>query len=291
MFLRFLSITLLCSIPVHGYVEGYDRLYHKDTKVVIDMLHDAHEGQKRLSRRDMTHKSFSYIKKRLYKTEARILDALTLIEQVDPHQVELVWELGKFHSPGDSAFLAHGHTLVKQQFPKLDFIAGDLSRDAFEDILLIKPARRPKDLTYSLDGTSIGTPVPLPNIRIKAIEKNYGTNGCQQFKKYFTTITKRATNYYKKGFLSGKRFKKSDFDRVSPFDALGDAEMLSYILSSEKKHIIVYCGGWHGDNLTEFLVKKMGFKLTHDAFNQGHELKVRDLASLDKDYRGPGTAV
>ncbi len=288
MYLRsFFSAALLLSssISLKGYLIGYDRLYCRKNNVTIDILHDDHQSQRRLSRKQMERKPFSYVKSRLYKTEMRILDALANIQSVRPEAVELVWELGKFHVAGDSAFLAHGHNLVRKKFTKLRFVAGDLARDAFEGILLERPSRRSKNLNYRIDGTSIGKPVPLPDNRIKAIERNYGQDKCQLFKGYFDTTAQRATKHYKKGFLRGKRFKKADFKRQSRFHTLGDIEMLSYVLASKKKHIILYCGGWHADNITEFLVKKMGFRLTHEVYNDGYEIRVKDMAPLDRDYQ------
>ena len=279
----FFLLTSCNSIRLAAYVVAYDRLYSKDTNVVIDILHDDHATQRRLSRRDMLKKSFSYVKKRLYKTEKRILQALDRIQQVAPGKVDLIWELGLYSEPGDSAFLAHGHKLVKKQFPRLNFIVGDIARDALEDILLSRSGA----LTYTIDGTSINNPVPLPKARMHSIKKRYGAKGWQSFKSFFTTTAKRVTKHFTRGFLAGKRYKHSYFEKLDSFDALCDIELVSHILSSEKKHIIVYCGGWHADNLTDFLMDKMGYDLTHEVYNRGREVPVRKLAPLDRSY---GTA-
>lgn len=270
-------VLFLSGGTIQGYIEEYDRLFHRKTGVIIDILHDAHACQRHLSCGDILKRAFSFVKSRLYKTEGRLLEVLHAIETHDPQRVELVWEVGRDMNPGTSQFLAHGHRLVRDTFRKLSFVAADIARDAFEDILLMRPTRRPRDMNYSIDGTSIARPVPLPAARAFAIKKNYGEVGWRTFDEYFTQISQNATNQYKKGFMSGKRFSRHAFNEVACFDALCDIELLSHILASKKKQVIVYCGGWHADNLIDFLVDKMGFRIRHEVYRHGKELEPEDL--------------
>jgi len=77
------------------------------------------------------------------------------------------------------------------------------------------------------------------------------------------------------------------FDKNDCFDRLADIEMLSHILASDKKIIILYAGGWHCENILKFL-QRNGFTCTRYIENNGNELNAGFLSALQQDCLARG---
>lgn len=273
---------LLCALTMGGgftlqaTVTGYDRFYNSHNNAIIDVIYDTHVYEDKLSRRDFRVKSYSYIEQRLYPTEKRLMSALRKLNEDTPNCVDVIWEQG-IYSDIVEQFLGHADRLVKDQFPHLNFIASDISRDAFEQ-LFNAPGQR--SLDREVAGVSINNPVPLPDERIAGIIANSGDLAWQEYKKYHAARSKAASDCFREFYLSGVKLEREDFRGYDRWNALTDIEMLSYILSSNKPHVIVYAGGWHSKNIALFL-EKIGCKRIYQAHDGGYELYEKHLDLLD----------
>lgn len=270
-----LILLLSLSSSLAAYVEGYDRFIAPQTGKVIDLLHDAHVPEKRLSRRDFKHKSCSYIEKRLYPSEKRFMQALHVINENAPNKCDVVWEQGK-HEGYEKVFIANAKRLVDEQLLHIHLIRADFSRDCFEELLLNK-RRRVLHVTFE-------DPVPLSEAMIMQIKVNAGKDGWDAYKKYHKKTIDRLHDAFGKDHSNGVHFHEEDFYEHRAFDSLADIEMLSHILASSKPHVIVYAGGWHSQHIAKFLKKKLGYDHVASFYSRSDEIQPQVLDLIHSQY-------
>ncbi len=273
---------VLVGSSTYPIVMGYDHLYNRKTGTTIDILYDSHNSQKRLSVDDMERLSYEEIKPELYPTEQRVLEAFKVLNTKAPGQVDIVWEQG-FNTEGDdSAFLGFPEKLVINRFRNLNVILSDMCRDAFEKLLLKRKFKKRKK---SVKGVSFANPLPVATTVLNQIARTYGNGVRQAFVQLRKQMIDDLADRFLKRFKKGKKFKPRDFENGA-FNGMADCEMLSNILSSSKKHIIVYCGGWHSEGIRDFLVHYAGFEpVGNQVRERDYEMDPRDLAPLDQQYR------
>lgn len=269
-------LSLLRSMALHGYIEGYDRLSNPKIHKVVDVLYDDHIIERGLSFRDMKSKPVPYIEQRLFKTEKQCMSSLRTLNKTNPGQVDLVWEHG-LGGPDRALFIGFSDRLVKEQFPNLNWIASDICRDAFE-ILLFDDHR---SSCRSHCGVSVKEPLPIPDERHAAILKNSGELVLKEFKTLHTKTSQRCKGYFSEKYFSGISFNGCDVDYNKPFDALADVELISHILASDKPHVIVYAGGWHSDKIVRFL-QKVGYTLVSSVHSSYGEIPSSALKLIEQ---------
>lgn len=275
----FLLVAALgLSSGLRATVIGFDRFYNPVTNTIIDVLHDIHVYQDKLSRRDFHVKSRSYIEERLFLTEKRLMKALRKLNEATPGCVDVIWEQGIYNEDIVEQFIGHSNRLVSQQFKGLNFIASDITRDAFEQLF---NAPGPRHLDREVGGISMNKPMPLPDDRIAGIIANSGDNAWKEYEKLHKKTIQNLQGYFNPLYLNGTKFGRNELRPSSFWCALTDIEMLSWILSSNKPHIIVYAGGWHSTNISAFLEFNLKLKKVYSADDGGYELYPGHLDILD----------
>lgn len=281
MNIRSLSLLVCAVLSMNSGlladVVGYDRLYHPGTNKIIDLLHDDHVNERKLSNRDMRRKPCSYIEKKLFRTEKRFIKALRTLNEKAPGTVDVVWEHG-IYKDADREFIGFSHRLVKGQFPNINWIASDISRDAFEELLYADGRR---SLGKKFRGVSMNNPMPISDATMAAILTYSGDHAWAEYKKLHTKTVNRLKARFKRDYLNDVDFRERDFKGTKPFDALADLEMLAHILASNKPHVILYAGGWHADHIADFLSKKLGYTFLKEEYNRGDEISVSVLNLID----------
>ena len=277
---------ILLSGSALAEVKGYRHLYNPQTNTVIDLLHDGHTAQKDLSLQDLTRLSFNEIKAQLFQTEQRMLDAFAVLNAQAPGMVDIIWEDSSRRSsdgsmswsPEDTALLRLSKELVKDQFPHLNLIQSDVSRDRLRVLYDMAD-----DMVDELDGISLGDPLPISDHEIASIIANYGYQTYQAFEQLRKQTIDRLADRYLDDYLNGRRHKSFDH---KIFHAVCDVEMLRNILSSRKPHIILFAGGWHSHNIYKFLTRQAGFKEVGTPYEEiNGEIPAKCLDLLDANFR------
>ena len=265
----------------YPYVTGYNHLYNPHTNTVVDILYDAHVEQEWLSAEDMENLSFHRIKPQLFKTEQRLLDAFEVMNRQGEGLVDIIWEHG-LNLCGDSAFIGYPEELVERQFRNINLVPSDICRDAFEELLCEK---RRRNIEKTLAGVSFVNPMPVSDEDLAMILSTYGDRTFQEFERLRSETANRLVDRFVSRYLKGTKFRRKDFKK-DDFDVLADCEIISNILSSRKPHVIVYCGGWHSEEIYYFLTDYAGFKpVGKQIKDRDGEINPKDLAPLDKEYR------
>jgi hypothetical protein len=270
---------LLLGGSVYPFVRGYERLYNPQTNVIIDILYDTHMPERTLSARDMDRLSFSQIKRQLFQTEQRVLDALDLINRRAPEMVDVIWEDGLRDSLAlSTVFLNCSQKLVRNQFRNLNVIASDTCRAVFERFLFTASDDSEKEVTDTL-GMHL---MPVSDEDIITLLSHYGDGTWDAFDQLRTqTVTGLVDRYRQNYYLTTLKLTGDEY-----YNTLTNCEMLRNILTSHKPRIILYSGGWHSRRISEFLRHYAGFNRiggkVNDLFD---EIDVKDLASLDDAFR------
>ncbi len=273
-----LMLALSLCLGVRATVVGYDRFYNPATNTIIDLLYDAHVYQDKLSVRDFHRRPQAYIEERLYFTEKRLMQALRKLNDNTPGCVDVIWEEGIYNEDIVEQFIGHSKRLIKDQFQGLNFIASDITRDAFEQLF---NAHGPRHLDREVAGISMNNPMPLPDDRVAGIIANSGDVAWQEYEKYHKKTVQNLQAYFNPLYLHGTTFHRNELRKLHAWCALTDIEMLSYILSSNKPHIIVYAGGWHSRNIAAFLENNLKLKRVYSAHDGGYELYQGHLDLID----------
>ncbi len=277
LLLMTLGISLGLSSVLRATVTGYDRFYNSTNNVLIDVLYDTHVHEDTISRKDFKYKPLPYLEERLYPTEKRLMQALRTLNEKAPGSVDVIWEHG-IYSDLVEQFIGHSVRLVKEQFNNINFIASDMSRDSFEQLFI---APGPRHLNREVAGISMNNPMPLPDDRIAGIIANSGDRAWQEYEKYHKATIQNLQYYFSAPYLAGQEFVREKLGKSDHWCALTDIEMLSYILSSNKPHIIVYAGGWHSGNIAAFLEKNLDYKRVYSVHDHGYEIYERHLDLID----------
>ncbi len=267
-----------------GYPCGYTQLYRAGTRTTVDVLYDLHVEERGISLDQLDRVSASYqaFKKRLFESEKQVLHALERLNvTAEPQSIDLIWECYAAYRPGAPEFISYGKA-IKSFFKNLHFIYGDTCRDngfcglfkvKFDGEVIQFPNRA---------GSTFESPVPLSADRIKKIVLNSGQVTWLNFKHYYEETMKKARDHFKpfqKHVIDYERL----FDNNEHYDALADVEILSNILASDKKRIIVYIGGWHSASIVPFL-KANGFNenFTHKTFHGDFPRSYNALCHYDE---------
>ena len=240
-------------------ISGYTRLYNPFNRTTIDILYDDHIPQTHLTLRDMKRASVLSIEKRLEQSERRFLQSLRVINKRPKGSVALVWEQG-INTDAHTEFIGHSHRLVKNQFKNIRYVASDISRDAFEE-LVYTSQRRGKRVICSIYGCSLENPLPLSKKQKESIVRNAGVKAWYEYKQFYA----KTISSLKKHFGKRKYCTFADFENNDLFDSLADCEMLSHILAAGECHIILFAGGWHSRNIAQFLQKRLHCSLIYSS--------------------------
>ncbi len=278
-----LFLCLCSALPIYSYVYGYTRLYRAPTGTgegtTVDLLYDCHQPND-LSINEMESLPIPTIKKELHPSELRVLEALEKINTSPlAKSVALIWENATEGVPRDSSFIAYSHRLIRRRLRKIAYLYADTSRARVAMACMQgKSFFWGLDPEYTYRGISFRNPIHLCKGRIRKIIARSGKQAWKQL----NSLRIRAVSSFKNcGIEEFEKYLKmqekgSGFaffhERVFlAFCKLADVEILSHILATSKKRIIVYCGGLHAENIESQLIDL--FKFTCE-FSYGGRLPV-----------------
>ena len=273
LFIIFISSSFITPLP--AYIYRFKRMHYREQNVVVDLLYDCHMRKKK-TKKVLWIKQFHPSEQKLY----------SLLKHLDVHSscdIDLIWETWHERKPAPEekgVFLSLAPSQLQKSLKhKINFICADNYRInllmAMHDHIL--PGSVPfltittkafavpfvEHVKYSIGKVF----VDLPSSTSALIEKQYGPQVCKNLKKFQEDIKQ---NLFKDTYPQLSREEKLDYlnDFILNFNYhnLVDFEMLSYILSSSKKRIIVYAGGLHCQNIALFL-KENGFTVKAQSKN------------------------
>lgn len=273
-FVTFFAIFGLIA-PLYSYIYRFKRMYHREQNVFVDLLYDCHMRRKKT-------KKASWLNQ-FHPSEQKLFSLLKKLDTHSPYDIDLVWETWHNRKPAreeKGVFLSLAPpTLQKTLKHRIHFICADNYRMnllmAMHDHILpgsvpflsivIKASTLPfvEHIKYSIGKVFVSLPSSVTTL----IEKQYGSKICQNLKKLQEAIKQSLyTDMYPHLNQEEKLDYLNDFILNFNYHKLADFEMLSFILSSNKKRIIVYAGGLHCQNIALFL-KENGFKVKAQSKN------------------------
>ncbi len=266
-FIPVLILLSSISVSLNAYIYGYTRLYRQDTHTTLDILYDVHYEERGLSSDDMLHKPLSEIRPQLFCTERYLLDALDVLNDAT-QPVTVVWECVDLVADCRPVFLEYGIPLVQMRCPNFNFYASDTWRKRNIEIS-----------DYILDQNSL----LLELIDKDAITRISGMDVWHSFVELSVTVENKLlqTFYHFRDVMRSHTIVDYHPRAGLEFAELADIEMLSHILSTPDKKIVLYAGGTHAKNIQEFLVKFGHFRVAHSFVHEDYqELDTGLLAPL-----------
>ncbi len=275
--LRLVGLTgvLLFSVSSSpAYVNGYIKFYGAATKTIIDVIFDSHEDSPTHTYDEISSLEYADIKNALWATEKTTLEAFEYLNDYSPHPIDLVWESSPT-DPSRRPMLISADWIVKNRFSRIHFKHADTWRDDFAHLFL-----RRRKLRY---GVSLENPVPVGSKTYQLIKNQVGPSVTQAFNELRERVKCEARDYYKPHFTRKRRgynFWDTHIRNNDIYDAIADIEMLSHILSSNKRRIILYAGNWHCANISDFL-EANGFTVIYEVVDTSEsELYTHELSPL-----------
>lgn len=244
-------------------IGGFDRIYNPHNGVTIDLVYDTHLRNMHLNSEQMHSGDISVIEACLDPSEINFMQTLRNIHSHSQQaSVDLIWEQG-YDTNGVDQFMAFSDRLVKEQFKNLSFIPSDFTRHAFVELIKMPIRSGQSRLNASFLWCSFEKPMDLPDERIAGILDKSGDKAFTEFNELYTLVINQLKAHLHEDYLTDVCARTDTFELGSMIEiaALTDVEMLSHILSSSKKHIIVFAGSWHANNLCKFLVERLDCKL------------------------------
>ncbi len=245
-------------------VNGYTRLYRADIDQTIDIVHDNHIVENGLSQEDMSVLPIDKIKPKLFSSEQRFLEVLeSLDKSSQTGEIAFIGESRGDHNYGIPLFIDHTERLVAQRLNTIKFIHADnwrRDKRGLIDFLMLG-----KSPLYLIDNDAIIKHSGLPAWDALA---NLITQSTEAITNYFTALElsegrkQEMLFHFKRHPLQVKELIFVEYYLHNPdFWALCDIEIISHILSTPHKRIIVYAGWWHVANITDFLTNKACYQL------------------------------
>lgn len=293
-----LAYIFILSIKTssEAYVSGHSKFFRDSTQTTIDLLYDVHVRNDSIPRTktgevDIADKNLlNYVR----PTERRVMSILDRFSSAISESFDVIWEKGAQQMPSSSQFIAFA-PLILEKKAGLNVVRGDHWRDSFESLFpssyvpssfVVYQQYYYVSLKNSV-GSTFENPFPLPQNRITSIRLNSGSQAGTNFLNQHAQLTQDIKNYYK---LWGEK-KMSWIDHESHFRSndlfhrIADVELLSHVLASGKKRIVVYAGGWHCENL-KGLLPAYGFREVSSNFGGltlFDELPVSLLDHVERD--------
>ena len=248
------TMLTFSSSCLQAYVFGYTRLYNKTLGRTIDVLFDYHVAEKTLSHDDLRYQPIEYLKLHMYPTDAFVLKMLEdLNGAAEP--VTIVWETSPAMNPRYPIFMSYGERLIKDRLTLLSYLHADTWRGEVGSII-----RRIITIHDPLAGYS----------DIQKLRESSGESIINPWSTLFADTLTGIRNYYGpyKANLDTLNYE-THYRNNEHFSKLADLEMLSHILSSSHRRIILNAGGAHSKRIVEFLIAHAGYEQVYSKITPG----------------------
>ncbi|MBA3752188.1 hypothetical protein H0X06_05370 [Candidatus Dependentiae bacterium] len=280
-----LGIIVNFSIDLDARVYGYQKLNREKTNTTIDILYDVHSSVPHITIDKFFRLDRETAKKRLYPTEQKCMKFFEEWSK-DGHTLDLIWEDSScgydYLTPRNPCFISLAPFFRIDKLSCIRFICADrYRRCGFTSLFsIMKDGKKVRDL--NLTCCSFKNPAPLSSEIVSAIQRSSGVCTWLNFKSFYERVIKEVKDYFRPYYESGSTVEyKKHFTNNYFYHALCDVEILSHVLASQSKRIVVYAGGWHCKNIADFLIRN-GFSVVYSKISSRKtELDVRDLSFLE----------
>ncbi len=273
------------SHSARAYVYEYKKLYRESTRTMIDLLYDRHVSIPDVNIEQFLELDPKVAKKKLYLTEQKVLETLSTLSR-NCSTCDLVWETASrsddFWSPVNPRFIVLHSFFRIGSMRNIRFIAADRHRKCgfislfrvFDNGSLLN--------SFNSTGCSFDDPIPLSSADSVRILEASGYVTWMRYNTCREKAIKDLKSYFRVAYYNRRALDYTkDFVENDAFHALCDLEILSHVLASKSQRVVVYAGGWHCENVSEFL-KKNGFReLCHQRNPSCKELPVWALAPFE----------
>ena len=253
----FLMLLVMYYQEVHALC-GVRTLYRKNTDTTIHLLYDDHFVIDDVKVKDINQMSYDAIKKKFYPAEQRLL---TAFERLDKQQCpyDLIWETFEEYAPPFVTFIGVAPRFIKKQFKQGRFVNADKTRNYFAGTFATEPSDCfPVVKNYCYDDIA-----PLSQQQIKKIRARSGEKAWKAYEHLYNETVDAVHDYFEDFYCADVVLDfERDFHKNDAWCSLCDVEMLAHILSSEKKKIIVFAGGWHFRGIAQFLLSNGFLEIT-----------------------------
>lgn len=269
-----------------AYVYGYSRFYRHDTETTIDLVYDRHTPADNLSHDAMHSDLCDEIKQGLHPSEKVLVDSLEHLNQVHPQDTTVIWEhAGPQFYPKEVHLLTYPERLVIRRLRNLKFVSSDTWRHEYPGCIL-----------SVLRGSSLHT-----RVNRDAIIENSGYEVWENYRATMKATQSRLVNTYSphRELVATSKYNddlyKDLFFARHPYSEIADLEMLSHILASSHRRIVLFAGGAHSESIANFLIENTEYELVHSVIDRHHaELDPSELKRIAFDYgqqqRSPGNS-
>ncbi len=284
---RMLAFALLgtFSHSARAYVYEYKKLYKEDTHTTIDLLYDVHVVTPGIQSNQFLQLNPAVAAKKLYPTERKILETLYKLKD-SRSNCDLIWETSSRMrgpwNPVDSRFMTLSSFFNIWDLGNVRFIPADRYRKCGFNSLFTILKKGSVVRGCNLIGSSFDDPAPLSEDAVARIVQESGYATWLRYNDFRLKITNNLKNYYRDAYYKRRALDYAkDFRKNYAYDSLCDLEILSHILASKAQSVVVYAGGWHCRNVSEFL-EKNGYRVLYHQRNPWcKELPVRALAPFE----------
>jgi hypothetical protein len=276
MALLVLGFFYLSTADIKAYVYGYTRFYRPDTQKTIDLVYDRHVSTENLSHDAMHNYLCDEIKQGLYRSEKVLVDSLEHLNQVHPHDTTVIWEhAGPQFYPKEVHLLSYPDRLVIGRLRNLKFVSSDTWRHEY-----------PACIMSVLGGSSLHS-----RVNRNEIIENSGYEVWQKYQAAVKATQNRLVNTYSPHRELVARSKHNDdlykdlFFARDPYSEIADLEMLSHILASSHRRIVLFAGGAHSERIANFLMENTSYELVHSVIDRHYtELDPTELKRIAVDH-------
>lgn len=270
------ALSMLCSSQnMIGYAYGYTRLYRPDTRTTVDLVYDYHKATRDLTHVEMDLDLCDDIKQGLYPTEKMLVESLEHLNREHPQDTTVIWEHDYNMLPAEVHLLTYPQRLVMNRLRNVHFVAADTWRHDY-----------PSCISSLLRGGSLHH-----RVNRQAIVQQSGAHVWEQYQALMNlTVGKLLTAYgtYRDRVAASRHndaLYRQLFFAKTPYAELADLEMISHLLASPHRHIVVFAGGLHCENIANFLRCYTPFELVHSAINWNFsELPAQELKRIQQEH-------
>ncbi len=241
-----LVMLVFTERALQSFPYGYKRLRGKQNTITV--FYDFHEASKNTSVDEMKSLSYKDAKKKLYRSEQRLLTGFEHLNNSE--QTMLVWEFRRGGRPATPYFIGLAPTWIRHHFKNIRFVSADNNRISFQSNFLVNEP--------NLTGATFHNPMPLSRKLQKKMRARSGDKAWQAYRRLYLRVKRQLYDDYRElHYLAQEQFWPT-----RAYDQIADLEILAHVLSSDKKNIIVYCGGSHSERIVNFLRMHADCELT-----------------------------
>ncbi len=278
-----MALIISFSPSAQGYVIAYTKLYRKNTDTIVDLIYDCHMPSKEVKAAELHLLGPKLASHKLFPTEQKVLNLIRAWEKKGS-ECDLIWETAicDYWPPSIWCLLTMASFFKLHKMKSVHFIPADYHRECGFNSLFALYERDTRLCPQNLTGCSFDNPAPLSAKLAEEIEQVSGTATWQDYKSMRKRVVKTVKDYFEPWSREQSKLMCQELYGNFFFYTLCDIEILSHLLASKARRIVVYAGGWHCSNIALFL-ERNGFEILYSRGETGPNLESKELAVSDLD--------